>query len=153
MKSAINAFLVSLVAFFVPIQGVLLLVGFSILLDTVFGVYSSRKQGKKITSKILSWGIVSKMISYEAVILLIYAIEVLLLNDIIKSVVSVELIVTKLAALTLVSIEAFSIDESVRAFNNDKGVAFYFGRLIKLGKSVKGIQDGFKKNTPSSDEV
>jgi len=49
----------------------------------------------------------------------------------------IHLIVTKIAALTLVSIEAFSIDESWRKINDNKGVAFYFSRLIKLGKTIK----------------
>jgi len=145
MKILINAILVSLCAFFLPIQGVLLLVGFSILLDTLFGVYSSKKQGKKITSKILSWGIVTKMIGYEFAILLIYAVEVLLLDELLHGIVDIHLIVTKLSALTLVSIEVFSIDESIRKFNNDKGIAFYFKRLIKLGTKAQALKDSFKE--------
>ena len=137
MKTIINAVLCSLLAFFVPIQGVLLLVGMSILADTIIGIYASKKAGREIISKRLGWGIISKMFAYEAAILMIYAIEILLLEDITALVLDIHLIVTKVAALTLVSIEAFSIDESWRSFNNGKGIAFYFGRLIKLGKSVK----------------
>ena len=145
MKTIINSLFISLCAFFLPIQGVLLLVGFAIFLDTIFGLYAARKLKKPITSKRLGWGLISKMIAYEMSILLIYAVEILLLDEIVSSVVDIHLIVTKLAALTLVSIEAFSIDESVRSWNDGKGVAFYFQRLIKLGKGVQNIQDGFKK--------
>ena len=137
MKSIINALLCSLVAFFVPIQGVLLLVGMSIAADTVMGLVVDRKCKHKITSRRLSYGIVGKMFAYEAAILLIYAIEVLLLDDITSLFLDINLIVTKIAALTLVSIEAFSIDESWRKINDNKGIAFYFNRLIKLGKQVK----------------
>jgi len=68
---------------------------------------------------------------------MIYGIEILLLEDIMAMFLDIHLIVTKGTALTLISIEVYSIDESWRSFNNGKGIAFYFGRLIKLGKSVK----------------
>lgn len=137
MKAIINAVLCSLLAFFVPIQGVLLLVGMAILADTIMGLYVAKKCKDKITSQRLGWGIVGKMFAYELAILMIYAIEILLLEDITSMILDIHLIVTKIAALTLVSIEAFSIDESWRKINNGKGVAFYFSRLIKLGKTVK----------------
>ena len=69
MKTIINAVLCSLLAFFVPIQGVLLLVGMSILADTIIGIYASKKAGRTITSKRLGWGIISKMFAYEVAIL------------------------------------------------------------------------------------
>jgi len=137
MKTIINGIICSLVAFFVPIQGVLLLVGMSILADTIMGLYVAKKSKDKITSKRLGWGIIGKMFAYELTILMIYAIEILLLKDITAMILDIHLIVTKIAALTLVSIEAFSIDESWRKINDNKGVAFYFSRLIKLGKTIK----------------
>jgi len=137
MKTIINAFLCSLLAFFVPIQGVLLLVGASILADTIMGLYVAKKSKEKITSQRLGWGVIGKMFAYELTILMIYAIEVILLEDITSMILDIHLIVTKVTALTLVSMEAFSIDESWRKINNNKGVGFYFSRLIKLGKTVK----------------
>jgi len=43
MKTIINGIIISLVAFFVPIKGVLLFVGMSILADTIIGIYASQK--------------------------------------------------------------------------------------------------------------
>jgi hypothetical protein len=56
-------------------------------------------------------------------------------------------VATKISAIVLISIEAYSIDENIRSFNKGKGVGFYFTRLIKLGKSVKEISNDFKKES------
>lgn len=137
MKTIINSILVSLMAFFLPIQGILILVGFAIAMDTIIGLWAAYKMKEKITSKRLGWGVIGKMCAYEFAILLIYGIETLLLADLTAMVLDIHLIITKITALTLISIEAYSIDESWRKFNNGKGIAFYFGRLIKLGKTVQ----------------
>jgi len=147
MKTTLNAILCSLVAFFVPIQGVLLLVGFAIFLDTFFGIYAAYKRGEKIRSKIMGWGFVSKQVAYCFVILFVYALEILLLEDILHHILSIHLVATKISAIVLISIEAYSIDENIRSFNNGKGAGFYFTRLINLGKSVKKMSNDFKKES------
>ncbi len=94
-------------AFLMPISGLLFLVGFVIMLDTITGVWKSIKHKVPITSRGLS-AIISKMLLYEVTVILFYMIDKFILNNIILQFFSVELMLTKILALILVSIEVMS---------------------------------------------
>lgn len=126
----------SLLLFFAPIKFILILVGIAILLDTIFGLIKAKKLKQKITSRKLA-NIIYKMLIYQGAILTFYAIDVLILGDFITLAVSVPYALTKVVALVAVSIELFSIDESLRLFNNGKGFKFYFKQLINVVKDTK----------------
>jgi hypothetical protein len=128
--------LTSVVMFFAPIKLILLLVGLAILLDTIVGIIKAKKLKQPITSKKLS-NVIYKMLIYQGAILTFYAVDVLLLGEFIKLAISVPYALTKVVALMITSIELYSIDESLRLFNNDKGFVYYFKRLIGLVKTVK----------------
>jgi len=51
-------------AFFMPITGMVLAVGFAIFLDTITGIWKSRKNGVPIRSRRLS-AVISKMFLYQ----------------------------------------------------------------------------------------
>ena len=98
-------------AFFLPISGILFLIGFAIFVDTLTGIWKSKKLNIPITSRKLS-AIISKLFLYELAIIGFYLIDYWILNDIIMTFFSVPLMLTKILALTLVSIEVMSINEN-----------------------------------------
>ena len=98
-------------AFFLPISGILFLIGFAIFVDTLTGIWKSKKLNIPITSRKLS-AIISKLFLYELAVIGFYLIDYWILNDIIMTFFSVPLMLTKILALTLVSIEVMSINEN-----------------------------------------
>lgn len=126
----------ALIIFFTPIKWILLLVGFAILTDTIVGIIKAKKLGQRITSKKLS-NVLFKMLVYQGAVLTFYAIDVYILGDFIALAISVKFALTKAVALIAISIELYSIDESLRQFNDDKGFKFYFKRLVGLIKETK----------------
>ena len=103
-------------AFFLPISGILFLIGFAIFIDTLTGIWKSKKLNIPITSRKLS-AIVSKLFLYELAVIGFYLIDYWILNDIIMTFFSVKLMLTKILALTLVSIEVMSINENYKAIH------------------------------------
>jgi len=129
-------------AFLMPISGLLFLVGFVIVLDTITGVWKSVKNKVKITSRGLS-AIISKMLLYEVTVILFYMIDKFILNNIILQFFSVDLLLTKILALILVSIEVMSINENYKAV---KGLDLWqamknlFARAKDIKKEVDEIR-------------
>jgi len=129
-------------AFLMPISGLLFLVGFVIVLDTITGVWKSVKNKVKITSRGLS-AIISKMLLYEVTVIMFYMIDQFILNHIILQFFSVELLLTKVLALILVSIEVMSINENYKAV---KGLDLWqamknlFARAKDIKKEVDEIR-------------
>lgn len=109
---------------------------FFVFLDTLVGIYSAKKRKIKVTSKKLS-NIVPKITIYTILLILTYSLDMLILSEFIEDFISVAYPSTKAVALIIISIEAFSVDESIRAFNNDKGMKFYTQRLVKSLKKIK----------------
>lgn len=103
-------------AFFLPISGILFLIGFAIFVDTLTGIWKSKKLNIPITSRKLS-AIISKLFLYELAVIGFYLIDYWILNDIIMTFFSVKLMLTKILALTLVSIEVMSINENYIAIH------------------------------------
>lgn len=133
-----------LVAFFAPIVPLLILIGFAILIDTIFGIIASVKNKKPIVSSKLA-RILTKSIIYMSLVLLAYGIDYILIGEILLNYFKIHLLFTKLIGIGIVFVEVFSIDEKIRAFNNNKGIWYYFKRILSKGKqitaSVKDIKD------------
>ena len=104
-------------AFFLPISGILLMIGVLIVIDTVAGIWKAKKIGEKITSRRLS-AIISKLALYEVTVIMFFLIDVFILNDIILTFFSVPFMLTKVVALVLASIEVMSINESWKQVKN-----------------------------------
>lgn len=131
-------------AFLMPISGLLFLVGFVIILDTVTGIWKSYKQKVKITSRGLS-AIISKMLLYEVTVVLFYMIDHFILNNIVLQFFSVDLLLTKVLSLILVSIEVMSINENYKAV---KGLDLWqaMKNLFARAKEIKKEVDGIRHN-------
>jgi len=138
-------------AFFLPITGILFLIGFAIVVDTLTGIWKAKKLGLPITSRKLS-AIISKLMLYEVAVIGFYLIDKFILNDIVLQFFSVPLMLTKILSLILVSIEVMSINENYKAV---KGIDIWQGmkNLFARAKEIKNDIDGVRYNKDSSEPI
>lgn len=123
--------------FFLPITGILFLIGFAILVDTITGIWKAKKLSIPITSRKLS-AIISKLMLYEVAVILFYLIDRFILNDIILTFFSVPLMLTKILSLVLVSIEVISISENYKAV---KGIDLWQAMKLLFARARDIKQD------------
>lgn len=132
-----------MLSFFLPIQGILIMVGFAILIDTITGIWKSIKNGDSITSRKLS-AFISKTLLYESTILLFFLMDSFILNDVVTQVFSIDLLTTKCVALVLVSIEIVSINENYKSVMNVDlwhRAKLLISRIKEVKQSLKDIKD------------
>ena len=133
-----------ILSFFLPIVGILILIAASVILDTITGIWKSKKLKQPITSRRLS-AIISKILLYEATVMLFFAMDKFLLNDIVISFFSIDLLTTKVLALVLVSIEVISINENYYAIYQ-KDLWDALKNLFARAKEVTSDFKNIKKN-------
>jgi hypothetical protein len=100
-------------AFFLPISGILIMIGVLIAIDTFTGIKKAHKLKEKITSRKLS-SIISKLALYEITVIMFFLIDRFILNEIILQFFSVAFMLTKVVALVLASVELISINENIK---------------------------------------
>jgi len=127
-------------AFFLPISGILLMIGVLICIDTITGIWKAKKIGEKITSRKLS-AIISKLALYEVTVIMFFLIDQFILNDIILTFFSVPFMLTKVVALVLASIEVMSINENYKVV---KGIDLWQSMKLLFARA-KDINDDIKK--------
>jgi len=142
LKSSSTRLLMIISAFLAPITGIMVTVGVCIIADTIMGIWKAKKLKQEVTSRKLSQ-IISKMFLYQMTVVLIFCVDTFILNDIIQQFFTVPLFATKIVALTLISIELFSIDENFKAVKK-KGFWDYFKELTARAKDVKDKIDPLK---------
>ena len=144
-------FLTMLGAFFMPIYGLMFLIGFAIFVDTVTGIWKARKLNQPVISRKLST-VISKMLLYEITVILFYLIDYFILNDIVLTFFSVPLMLTKMLSLVLVSIEVVSINENYKAV---KGIDLWVSakNLITRAKELKDDANEIRHNNDSTGET
>jgi predicted transcriptional regulator len=139
MKTSIfknlEPFIISLLAVFAPIKGILLTVGFIILVDLITGIIAARKRGEKITSAALR-RTVSKALIYQTAVLTGFLIETYLTGDLVP--------ITKVVASIIGVVEGTSVFENLNAISDNK----IFSKVLeKLGS----INDKKKEEPPKDD--
>ena len=127
-------------AFFLPISGILLMIGLLIILDTITGIWKANKIKEKITSRKLS-SIISKLALYEVTVIMFFLIDRFILNDIILTFFSVPFMLTKIVALVLSSIEVMSINENYKAV---KSIDLWSSMKLLFARA-KDIKDDLNK--------
>ena len=142
IKQSMVQLLAVIGAFFLPISGILFLIGFAIVIDTLTGIWKAKKLKIQITSRKLS-AIVSKFFLYEVAVIGFYLIDYWILNDIIMKFFSIPLMLTKILSLVLVSIECISISENYEAV---RGINIWsaFKNLLQRSKEIKNDIDGVR---------
>ena len=136
-------------AFFLPISGILFLIGFAILLDTITGIWKAKKLGLPITSRKLS-AVISKLFLYEIAVIGFYLIDFFILNDIILVFFSIPLMLTKILSLVLVSIECISINENYFAIRKIS-IWDSMKNLFARAKEIKTDLNGIRHNQDSTE--
>ena len=155
LLASIKQYIIQLLAvigsFFLPISGILFLIGFAIVVDTITGIWKSKKLGIPITSRKLS-AIISKLLLYEVAVIGFYLIDYWILNDIILKFFSVPLMLTKILSLVLVSLETISINENYKAV---KGIDIWsaFKNLLQRSKEIKQDIDGVRYNKDNTTPI
>jgi hypothetical protein len=115
-----------------------------IIADTFIGVWKAKKLNIAITSRRLA-DVVKKMLIYQLATITFYCVDYAIIHDIVHSILSVEYALTKLLALVLISIEAYSIDESFKEATG-KGLFERMADLIKKYKTVKDRAVDYKND-------
>jgi hypothetical protein len=151
IKQYIIQLLTVIGAFFLPISGILFLIGFAIVIDTITGIWKAKKLKIAITSRRLS-AIISKLMLYEVAVIGFYLIDYFILNDIILKFFSVPLMLTKILSLILCSIEVMSINENYKAV---KGIDIWQGmkNLFARAKEIKTDIDGVRYNKDNTTPI
>ena len=108
----LQSFIISLFAFLLPVQGMLIAVGAAIGLDTVTGIYRSLKTGQPLISRRFA-DVILKMFVYELVTLMIFTIDHFLLSEFFCLWFSVSYFFTKACAMVLIFTEMVSIKENI----------------------------------------
>ena len=150
IKESLVQLLTVIGAFFLPISGILFLIGFAIVIDTLTGIWKAKKLKIKITSRKLS-AIVSKFFLYEMAVIGFYLIDFWILNDIILKFFSVPLMLTKILSLVLCSIEIMSINENYKAVKQIdiwQGLKNLFARAKEIKTDLNGIRHNENNSTP-----
>jgi hypothetical protein len=127
-------------AFFIPISGILIMIGVLISIDTFTGIWKANKLEEKITSRKLS-SIISKLALYEITVIMFFLIDQFILNDIILTFFSVPFMLTKVVALVLSSIEVMSINENYKVV---KGIDLWQSMKLLFARA-KDIKDDINK--------
>jgi hypothetical protein len=129
-------------AFFLPISGILIMIGVLIAIDTFTGLWKANKLKEKITSRKLS-GIISKLALYEITVIMFFLIDRFILNDIMLTFFSVPFMLTKVVALVLASIEVMSINENykvVKGIDLWQSMKLLFARAKDIKKDIDKIK-------------
>ena len=124
-------------AFFLPISGILIMIGVLISIDTITGIWKANKLGEKITSRKLS-SIISKLALYEITVIMFFLIDKFILNDIILTFFSVPFMLTKVTALVLASIEVMSINENYKIV---KGIDLWQSMKLLFARAKEVKED------------
>lgn len=127
----------SLLSFFLPVQGLLIAVGFAIALDTFTGIFKSVKEGgwKTIRSRKLS-DLAAKVVLYNTAILSIYIMDFYLLSGFFKHWFSADFFFTKIIALVLIVIELTSVKENFEAVYN-KDIWKLLKSIVRRAKEIE----------------
>jgi len=110
----INYIVTSILLLFMPIYGLLVAVGASIILDTFTGIFKSIKLHgwASIRSRKLS-NVISKMALYEICILFLFVMDKYVLNEFVKHAFGFDFMFTKVCAIVLIFVELVSVKENI----------------------------------------
>ena len=131
----ISAAAISLLTLISPIKGLILLIGMSVVLDTLFAIYTSIKlNGWRSYQSTKLFNIVVKTFFYMGSIILAYVIDTHIINA--NLIFGIPLITSKAITLFWVYIEVKSIDETSQKHGN-KPFYLLIKDLMSKAKELK----------------
>lgn len=134
-KSKLSAAFAVIIAFFAPLQPLMLAVILAIFFDTGFGIAKAIKL-KTFNSRRFR-DLAYKLVVYLGALLFVFMMEKLMLSEFVMYVSDMPHLLSKITAITLCSIEAKSIDET---FKGIFGISIW-SALKRLIKGVKEVKD------------
>ena len=135
LKTIIASYLLSLVAFFTPLAGMVLLITFAVVIDTYVGRSYAKWSGKVVTSAKTRVGFIRKMVTYSISILFSFLLDHFILNDFIKMIIDKDYLFTIIATLFLIHLEYTSIDEKVK-WRTGKSITERIGDFVRRLKDI-----------------
>ena len=156
VKEGLFGFWLSILTFFAPSAGILLVVLGFVLLDIITAycrVNKQRKEGIKVrwTSRGFIRGFLPKLIGYTSLILLFFMLDTFLLNEFVKYVFPIQNLSTKVISLGLIYAEVKSIDENWKVMFG-KGLMKYIMDMINFGKKIKNNLKEFNTEKDGEDK-
>lgn len=141
--SFLKSLLITIVSFLAPIWGLILLVGFAVLLDTAYAIYAAvKKGGLRAYKSDKLFHIVPKTFFYMGSLLFAFLIDKYIIDT--NIILGVNLVISKTIAILWTYIEVKSIDEtSVRIGN--RSIYVIIKELIKGIKDIKKDVDDIKE--------
>jgi hypothetical protein len=143
--------------FLSPIAGIMILVGSAIMIDTMTGIWKSRKLKRKITSRGLQ-SLVAKMFFYQGVIIFLFMLDKFIMNDVMALIWDkIPFAITKTVALVLCWIELLSINENyqeVRGISIMAKVKSFLGMVKKVKDGISDFKgEGSEKDSSERDSA
>lgn len=130
LKSCFLTFLV----FVIPINGLIILISFAVILDTIFAIYVSVKQkGWRSFTSTKLFNIVVKTFFYMSTILLAYLIDTHICEG---KLLDIQNLISKTITFVWLYIEIKSIDETSQKLGN-KSFGILLKELISKSKDLK----------------
>lgn len=141
MKASNISTLITVLGFLAPVKPFVLLVGFFIVLDSVFGIWAAYKTGEAITSKKAS-RIIYKMLVYQTCVLTAFLIDRGVAESIIKIFIDMPLPVTRVAMVVIIINELGSVEEKiVKVKGENAGFIAMSKKAFSFAKKIKSKKD------------
>lgn len=125
-----------MISFLLPVQPLLICIFICTLVDAGFGIWASKKNNVKITSKRATHTLI-KLLVYGTLVIIVFILDKLILGEFLRIFSDIENFGTKVTAILIVANEIYSVDEKLRGVNEGKGLYFYFKRALSAAKKVK----------------
>lgn len=142
MNTIIKAFLCSIFTFLLPIKGLMILMLFAIGIDTIVGIYTSNKTGKKFKSNKF-FNIVIKTFFYLGTIILTYLVDKYIFEGVLP-ILHINNGLSKFTTMFWVISEIISIDENSQKLGNKplfQMLKEYIGKAKDLKKDLNDLKD------------
>lgn len=143
MKQIIITLLCSIFTFLLPIKGLVIIITLAVAIDTLLGIYTSKKLGIPIKSHLL-YNIAVKIFFYWGALLLGYLLDVFIFDCIITipfTQIKVEYGLSKLCTLVWVLVELVSWDESSQKLGNPPFLKLLKNLISKAKELKEDIND------------
>lgn len=141
MKFQFHVLFISVLGFLSPVIPFMFLAGFSIFLDTGFGLWAAYKNNIPRTSA-KAQRILFKMLVYNAILLLAFLIDKIVVEIITKGHLGFDLPITRITIIAIILNELYSVDEKiVSVYGPDKGLWSLFKRAFSMAKKIKDKKD------------
>lgn len=135
LKENIIHFFLFIATFFAPVVPMIVATILFILLDTLMGLWKCKALGEVRRSNGFKRGFIPKMLIYTLLIGTVFVADNYITNQAVKHYTQFDFVITKIIALILIFIEAWSIDENFKSIYGFSVIGL-FKKFITYLKSL-----------------